>query len=300
MLATFKKQQQLVNTLLSHPQYGKYVRTFRGTLYTPVFNFCEGDDIVSEEELWRAIESLTHVQSVIAGSRNRCISPLTELRTQIPGSLFQSATSVTLVGEIQYELAKSILCGINPATLMHLSLDVVQDRSLKYFGSEVSEQLPGDIGEDGRIIAYGALSGLLTPLTGHCTALGTLILRRVEQIEKCPRWHAAAEAASYMESAAFIDSVRSTVQSLTWEQVEDTKFTPGPNSDRVVDKSFQRLILPTIVSGTWPCLTKIRLRGVSSSDEQGGTDGLITQLRAVLSGSTTIEVSGEGESKQAF
>lgn len=298
MLATLQRQQQLVDTLLSRPQYGKYIRTFRGTLYTHLFDLRrgKGEEYITEEEVWRATESLTHVQSVTLGSRNRFSNCMTRPRAHVPSSLFQSATSVTLVGEIQYELAKSILCGLKPAILMHLGLDMVQDRTIELFQSK---QQPGDTGEDGRIITHGALSGLLTLLTGRCTALRTLILRRVGQIEQGYEWHAAAEAASYTESAAFIHSVRATLQSLTFEQVEewlrDARYTAGSYPDRVMDASFQRLVLPAIVSGTWPRLTKLRLHGVRGSDEQGGTDGLMAQLRAVLGGSTTIEVKEKAE-----
>lgn len=293
MMAIFKRQKRLVHTLLARPEYGKYVRSLKGTLYTNVFDIRFGMDekYISEAELWRAVGLLTHVQSVHVGTKNCFSNCLTEVLTKIPSLLFQSATSVTLEGKMQYGLAKSILNAINPAMLKHLRLDLVQDRNS---GPPRRGQMPGDTGEDGRIIAYGATSGLLTTLTGRCTALQTLILRRIGQVaQRSIEWRTAAEEAAYMESAAFIHSIRRTVEKLTFDQVEEflgiRGFTNGPGVLRIMDKTFRRLMLPTIISGDWPCLTAIHFRGVRGSEE------LTTQLRAVLGENRTIDVQEKAE-----
>lgn len=77
-----------------------------------------------------------------------------------------------------------------------------------------------DKGEDGRILASGEMSGLLTPLTGRCTALQILNLRRMAEGSNDCDWHIAADEASYLEWASFICSVQGTVKKFTFEQAE--------------------------------------------------------------------------------
>lgn len=197
--AVRKRQQQFVFTLLRYPEYGKNVRFFKSTLCISSLNHRHslGEDMISDEELWRAMHSLTHVQGVDIASRTDFNYRLPVPKNKLPNGLFQSATSVRLAGSMQYGLARSILNAINPATLKHLCLDRVQDVF------DIGPVVPGDRGDDGRTIALGVTSGLLTTLTGRCTALRTLILRRVGQGHSIHRWHAAAEEASYIEWASF-------------------------------------------------------------------------------------------------
>lgn len=58
-------------------------------------------DMISYEELWRAMKSLTHVQRVEVGYKCALASGMTKPEKQIPGELFQSATSVRLLGCMQ-------------------------------------------------------------------------------------------------------------------------------------------------------------------------------------------------------
>lgn len=305
MWTTYWKQQRLVNTLLSHPGYGKHIRSWNGTLYTPDVgqHYRLGPDVgqhyrlrpdwISEQQMWRAIKTLTHVESVSVGSRNRFASSLAESRREIPNLLFPSATSVTLVGRMQFGMARSVLMAIDPTTLKRLCLDVVQERSIP---SMIPGTSLGDIREDGRIIAQGVMTGLLTMLTGRCTALRTLTLRRVGQNEDGYGWHAAAEEASYTEWALFIQSVKGTVESFTFEQVkvpDCLRRSDAAHPSRIMDDKFQRIILPTILSPDWPRLTTIELRGSRCSSEQGGTAGLILALKAVHVGCRDIIVVEE-------
>lgn len=283
MSDAFKRQRRLVHTLLSRPEYGQHVRFFKGTL------LCErglGEGRRSGE-MWSAMKLLTHVRSVEIGTANGYNYRLTDPSRQIPHNLFKSATSVTLIGYLEYNLAKSILNAIDPATLNYLCLDMVQDRSIELF---LREHRPGKRGEDGRMIAYGVMSGLLKSLTGRCTALRTLILRRRGQIQAGFEWHAAAEDASYVEWAAFIRSVQPTLAHFTFEQTgrwrRTETYSNEASSSRIMDEKFRRLVLPIIVTGSWPCLTMIKILGVKSQD---GT-GLGTELRAVLGGDAEIVV----------
>lgn len=287
----FKRQQQLVQTLRSHPEYSKHVRSFQAPLCTlNIISCCRSrEDRTSEVEFWSAIGLLTHVKIVDIGSKSNLVHNMTVPSTRIPSILFQSATSVRLVGYMQYRLAKVILDAVNPAMLKHLSLDMVQDRKpevLRY------PHYPGAISEDGRMVARGSISGLLTAFTGRCTALQTLALRRVGQVKKSVNWHAAAEEACHLEWASFIRSVQGTVEGFIFGQagkLERGNVVAGQT--RIMDDRFRQFLLPTIVSGSWPCLRSIELQGIRHSNGQGGNAELTMELRAVLGGTPKILVT---------
>ncbi|MCJ1470743.1 hypothetical protein MMC07_009390 [Pseudocyphellaria aurata] len=279
----FSRQQQLVHTLLSRPELGRNIRSFKGMLYrlnSDIFSNLEEPGI-TEEDLWSAMDSLTRVERVEIGISADCSYLMTVPLMQIPSGLFKSATSVTLVGQIQYNLAKSILSAINPEALQHLCLNLVQERNMALLQMGY---MPGDCRDDGRIIARGAMSGLLQPLTGRCTTLHTLTLRRIGQHKDCFGWHAAAEEASYVEWAAFIRSVQGSVEHIAFEQVEpistDPRVTAQDLPFRIMDERFCRLVFPTLVSGHWPRLMSMELVGVRGLSDDGGTKRLVKELKA--------------------
>lgn len=290
--ALIERQQQFVRTILDRPEYGKHVRSLKGKLCFPGFDDAHdvGDYSISEEELWRAMLALTHIRSVDIASITIVTYYMKVPPIHFPSDLFQSATSVRLVGDIQYGLAKSILGAINPAMLKTLCLDMVQDPKKLRLGFQ-----PGDRGEDGRIIALGATSGLLTTLTGRCMALQTLVLRRIGQTKDGYGWHAAAEEGSYVEWASFIGSVRGTLEKFTFEQAAgwlrhycQHHFKARPRS-RIMDERFRRLLLPTLVSENWPRLRTMELRGV----REDGKTVLTMDLRAVLGREAEVVVEEE-------
>lgn len=297
--AQLKRQLQFIHALLSHPEYGKHVRLFKGRLCVPSPDVCDRlrEPKVSVEELWRAMRSLSHVQSVDVASKIIFTSRVTEPAKQFSCDLFQSATSVRLVGQMQYGLAKSILNAVNPATLAHLCLDFVLDK----IGGPQGKFVSGENGEDGRIIALGVISGLLTTLICRCTALRTLVLRRIGQTRFDPSFNAAAEEASYIEWASFIRSVQGTVEKITFEQAADVPYFSGRRGSfdtyQIMDERFRRLVLPAIISGNWPCLIRIELRGVQSSNGRGE---LKKELRAVFNRNVRIVVKEEPRTVYEF
>lgn len=284
----YKRQRRLVQTLLGHPGYAKCVRSLKGMLCIADFDpgHGSGQGTCMEEELWRAMQPLTHLKSVDVAFQTVFSREKPVPKRLFPTALFQIATSVRLVGYMHYGLSKSILDAIDPALLKHLCLDTVHDRKS---GPSQDGFRPGDRGEDGRIIAFGATAGLLTKLTGKCTALRTLVLRRLGQAIEGESWHAGAEEASYTEWASFVRSVRGTVEKFTFEQSEEWVHPgqfPGPILDRIriMDGRFRRLVFPVISSGAWPCLTVIKLRGV----REDGT--LLTKIMAGLGENLRIVV----------
>lgn len=296
MLVALRRQCQFVRTLQSRPEYGKFVRFWKGPLLTPNFESSVLREFDSSDAAWRVMTSITHVQSVIVGIRGDDASLLSAPSAQFPSRLFQSATSVTLAGQMQYGLAKAILDSVHPEMLRHLCLDKVQDSKTR--GGRY-EYPAGATAENGRVIAHGAMSGLLTPLTGRCTALQTLTLRRIGQTRNGFHWHTAAEELSYNEWARFIRSVQGTLVKLVFEQAEkmillgfrtNVTFYIDALVYRIMDERFQRLVLPTLVSGKWPGLTSMQLQGIRGSKSQSGSVGVAAKLRAVYGGNTTVVV----------
>ena len=55
---------------------------------------------------------------------------------------------------MQYGLVKLILNAVNPALLRHLYLDLVRER---YTRQRQGRIMPGDMGEDRRIVARGVM-----------------------------------------------------------------------------------------------------------------------------------------------
>ena len=273
-----KKQERLVRTLLSHVKYGKFVRSLKGTLYLPA---CPGsdalrEDVIAQQELLAAMQSLAHIQSVDLSFRNAKYGIIPQIK-QHQNTWFQSATSVRLEGRMQYGLAKSILSSVNPAFLRHLCLDLVREQ-------REGRIMRGDMAEDGRIVTRGIMSGLLTTLTDRCTRLQTLDLRRTVGGNYPHRRH-LADKVSYMEWAGFIRSVQGTVEEFTFEQIAYPRLNPHRDPQdklRTIDEKFERLLLPAIISGNWPCLKILKLRGVGGSYDQWRKAGLTQGLRAAL------------------
>lgn len=72
-LAVANKKRLFVCTLLSHSEYGSYVRYIGGSLFIPSlderYEISIGNFL--DEELWWAMLSLTHVKVVDLGSVNK-------------------------------------------------------------------------------------------------------------------------------------------------------------------------------------------------------------------------------------
>lgn len=277
VMVHLKRQNRFIDTLMIHPKYGKHVRRLEKNVIVPI-----------KDENWgRAMQSLVHIQQV-----DFCFETFASFPAKhIPAGLFQSVKSVRLVGEIQFSLAKSILNGVSPATLNDLYLDLIPDLRI---GSSQPRFVPQDQGEKARIIELAVVQGLLTPLTGRFTALRTLRLRTTATYRDHDSWHDAAWEASYVEWASFIGSVKGTVEKFMCEQVVEMQYNPPLCSvtpwHEIVNERFQRLFLPTIVSGNWTCLDTIELRDIESSKGQGE---LAKILKAVLGENATVVVEEE-------
>lgn len=151
------RQQNFVHTLLSHPEYGEHVRSLKGTLVIPRSeeDCCVGADMKTMDGWLHAMGSLTHAQSVHIASRDISYNSIAVPVNRFSDFVLQSATSVRLIGLMQFGLAKSILNAVNPATLEHFCLEMVQERSRMVSGAGF---------EDGKLRTLCGMDDLDRPL----------------------------------------------------------------------------------------------------------------------------------------
>lgn len=134
-----KKQRQLIRTLLGHAEYGKYIRSLKGTICVRNFydQYLLEKNRISEAQLLHAMQSFTHIQSMDLVYKIVFLNGMTQPIRQLPNRLFLSAISVILLGELQYDLAKSILFAANPASLRHLCLDMFKVEMVGWVQDEI-------------------------------------------------------------------------------------------------------------------------------------------------------------------
>ncbi|MCJ1398248.1 hypothetical protein MMC11_001445 [Xylographa trunciseda] len=286
------RQERFIQTMLSQPAYRLYVQSLAWTFL--VLDQWDDDlppDAPSEvyqaplTELWPVLQDLPNVLSVDVAH----IDPYLNIYMlgSPPNALFPSATSVRLVGRLDYIFAISILRAVDPARLVSLCLDNVQDEG--QMNSKEPYKKIHDIctadqietreadGERGCVVE-GGMRGLLTHLTGRCTALRELVLRKAGQERKPDSdWHEKADEEVYEEWALFIKSTKQTLQRLVLEQGlgswgEGRQKPPwrscrgGPpwQEARPMDQRFMRILFPVLASGGWLCLESMDIRGVGS------------------------------------
>ncbi|MCJ1466088.1 hypothetical protein MMC07_004707 [Pseudocyphellaria aurata] len=95
--------------------------------------------------------------------------------------LFPSATSLALIGYLEFHPDQSFLNAVDPAMLTRLCFTMVHFHDLE-------GRLYGDRSQDRQRVTYGALPGLLSSLTGRCSALRSLTLRRRYQVDNNSAW----------------------------------------------------------------------------------------------------------------
>ncbi|MCJ1469769.1 hypothetical protein MMC07_008411 [Pseudocyphellaria aurata] len=246
-------------TLRQRPEYAKHVRSYKGKLRD---SFAVDSNL--EETLWDALKTLTHVQHFeVDFRRHNTISD-----SKIPRGLFPPATSLALIGHVEINIDRSFLTAVDPAILTRLCFTMLHYHNC----------------QDRQRIRYGATAGLISSLTGRCSALRTLTLRRRHQADNNDNtaWWLAAENNSYMECASFLCSVQSILQEFTFEQAlrcpQDAEI--DFESRRMIDIRFRHL---NSFHDRRPNLAAITLHGVRSPDSEEDPDTeAVRILRAVL------------------
>lgn len=133
-------------------------------------------------------------------------------------------------------------------------------------------------------------------MIGRCTALRVFILRRRGRSQNGLGCLAASEDASYFELGSFIRSVQGTLEKFVFEHAGDWL----PSSDfpleihesfEIMNLNFHYFIVPEILSGNWPCLTIMELRGVLDPIGSIRNMALIMRLNADLGPKVNIFTS---------
>ncbi|MCJ1469133.1 hypothetical protein MMC07_007766 [Pseudocyphellaria aurata] len=246
-----RKQLQFLRTVLNHPQYGQHVRSFKGELNPPSARRVKGDKLTAAE-FWSGLQLLTRVKDVEVA--NYISAEPTAISQLAPAQLFRTATAVTLMGHMPHDLSMLILHTINPELLTYLCLDMEKQKN--YDRPPNSSYLTNSTNQ--HPLFLGSTPGLVTPLIGRCIALKTLVIRVARRyMDKPSSSRGAAEEASWMEWAMFIQSVQGTVEKLVFDRAKvwscGERMPPTPAWE-LVEHKFRRVILPIIRAGYWPCL----------------------------------------------
>lgn len=279
-----RRQRQFADLLKHDPDIGPQIRVLRWTIMdvSPegTFNNDLGTYGAVQRRItpWETFQLCTRVLEID-------LAFLTAKQdTNVPPSLFSTATSISLCGVVGHAVLASIFSAIDPSKLRNLEFNNVQ--TLADPPSIRKKLSDHDIETYGRDRA-GAIQGYLTPLTGHCPSLRSLhILTTAEFIDlstgrnglPSPSWHleAANEHRRYAEIGAFLSSVKHTLREFVFEHGPDIDYfgySPGRHTNRAfagprhddslpMDVYFDSYVLPVIASGPWPRLEKIVVRGI--------------------------------------
>ncbi|KAI9752610.1 MAG: hypothetical protein M4579_005558 [Chaenotheca gracillima] len=296
-----RRQESLVERLLDHPERGADIRSLTWTLRT-WDNIDEreyAEDPETEEDMWKAFQTMRNVQTVDIAS----VLYARELKA--PPPLFASATSIRLLGQMSHVMARSILRSVDPSKLTTLVLDNVQDFGQKSEGVDLDASNPERKKESmykGRPDCRfpGPMRSHLYPLVGKCTTLRHLSLHSIGQ--EAPwdsnRWGIEREVNRYKEWAAFINSVKPSLETLSLEQgvvpvrkdagfcrTTDTRMKAGypQNPPAPMDERFIQYILPVLKTGPWPKLEAMTLLGVwRSPTSEEDRHAAVAQLQNAL------------------
>jgi hypothetical protein len=300
-----KAQQSFLNVILKYPQRGKHVHDFTWTMrsnwdpngwmpHTMTF-----EAVPPDTRIWEAFQHLTNVKRLDLASLHESWDEV-YLR-EPPTRLFASATNIRLSGVMYPHVVNSILSSIDVSKLGHLALDNLQDPGrtghqfpYKMRGLTRAERDLNLLTESDEITFPGSMRGVMPALHGRCTALRSLYFRKPGQIKPNRDESRAADELCYEEFAAFLVSVKPTLQSLTFEQGLPQRLgwhagAMPVQRQRPMDERFIRLVLPALMGGDWPRLQEVRIIGVGRwKDIPAMTEEMKHDLQNALGQNVTL------------
>ena len=253
-LAAYRyRQNAYIQDLIEHPERARFVISFRWTILTLGSDGPPWESKISEQptipRLWDALLKMTNVKRVDVAH-----GPMDEgadFTASLPDDvkLFPSATSIHLSGVMEARLVTSILHTEKLGILQHLYLDDVKEVA----------------GGSGRHLARASLFsddftqpspilGVLSYMTGRCTALKSLTIRKPWQwesamyIERDLTIDVAVSRRFYTELAGFLDSVKGSLERFVLD-----RYRPRSGFCRP-DIYFDTTLYPVLLSGPWPRL----------------------------------------------
>lgn len=225
------KQITFLETLTRLPEYGVHVHNLSWSLQlfhhdiqahshpAPSWTEDPARALLKIFGVFRTLTNLRHVDVAWVNEPHQVYA--NAVKATRPKSLFSSVTSICLVGAMARPLAVLILKSVSLANLQHLTFSNLQEcgEPPRPFDPNSSLTLRVHSAMPVRKIPQ-AMIGLLTQLTGKCTNLRTLTLRKVGKAatHSFDDTFFKQDVAVYEEWAAFIRSVAPTLQELTFEQ----------------------------------------------------------------------------------
>ena len=225
------KQIIFLETLIRLPEYGVHVHNLSWSLQlfqhdpkgrSRLATSWTEDPARTLLKIFGVFRNLTNLRHVDVAWLNEphqiYAAPVSGTR---PKSLFSSVTSICLVGAMARPLAVLILQSVSLANLQHLTFSNLQECGepprpfdphqtlmLRVQSAKPAPKLPE------------AMLGLLKQLTGKCTSLRTLTLRKVAKavVHSYDDTFFKKDVYVYEEWAEFIRSVAPTLRELTFEQ----------------------------------------------------------------------------------
>lgn len=232
--------------------------------------------------------------------------------SDMPGGFYVDATALALAGQLDSTASIVILRALTYSSLVYLCLDTVQDVAKMYPRPaarsrdwDLRQRTVADVNihPEGFPSVYhpGAMRKPLSEVTGRCTALRSLTLKRtgvgfLPQIDGYPINE--VEEQFYEAAAAFLLSVKPTLRYLHFDQglgpwappefLEEAKHAPAM---RPPDQRFLQHVFPVLASSGWPCLETIDIKGVGYVRGVRVLDSVKeAQLRKALGGVVRVVV----------
>ncbi len=326
------RQKTFLKTLTNRQHYRKYVRVLIWTFLPPCGNWRRFSNDVAKP--WDLMRSLENVRRFDLADLSKNWSTVSPRPSRLKGQYFPNASSVRLLGVMEPVIAASILSTVDPAKLVSLTLDNVQCCGKAPFGTTFTpapdplsfSKEHGDaalakyvkwISADAAFVWPGLMRGLLLPLTGRCTGLKSLTLRKVgdRNAEEYDVLRGMKnERILLVEWASFIESVSGTLEEFRFEQGprhEGQSDTGGRvHPVRMMDCIFGHSVFPVLLAGPWPRLKMMEVRGVRSwmghdmrlrrvkvGKQYEGIPFVVSledQLKAAVGAGVSVVVEGEG------
>ena len=233
-------------------------------------------------KIWDIFQTLTQVRALdLAYLSSDQSHPLA---SQFPDALFPAATTIRLSGVMHYSLAASIIA-VDPSKLVHLTIDNLQQEGSQNDDSLFRQVAQRQAYHQQTLSSWntlhqiyhnitpstwlaGPMQNLLGSIAGCCPKLKSLTIRKVGQ----RHWrdfkitNSSIDQDLYSELATFIESVKGTLEHLTFEQGEEHKFCRIGPLYRIMDQRFASMLAPTLYGGQWRYLKTMTLGGVRDSD----------------------------------
>lgn len=330
-LNMMRRQETFIKTLMNREEYRKYVRVVIWTFLPPTVHCRRFSTDIAKPAFWDLMRRLENIRRFDLADISDFWSTVSSRPSPVPDQYFPNLSSLRLLGVMEPVIVASIVSTIDPTKLVSLTLDNVQCCGKAPYGTKFTPapRRPRVMMEntpefshysrwwatDSGFIWPGLMRGLLKPLTGRCTGLKSLTLRKVgdRNFEEFDMLRAINELALMHEWSSFIKSVSGTL--------EEFKFEQGPRQGgqlgairvhpvRTMDQLFGNTIFPVLLVGPWPCLKVMEIRGVRSwigqrmrlrkvkiEDQYEGFPFAVSlkdQLKAAVGRGVTVIVDGEG------